>query len=70
MRYVNREVQMPAQPLAPSADEPSHDHRHTADHEVFDEDGLREDQPYAELEDDPDTYSTPHSSDSEGGGSW
>jgi len=70
MRYVNREVQMPAQPLAPSAGEPSQDHTHNADHEVFDEDSLREDQPYAELEDDPDTHSTPHSPDSEGGGSW
>jgi hypothetical protein len=67
---VNREVQMPAQPRDPSADEPTHDHTHNADHEIFDEDSLREDQPYAELEDDPDTDGTPGSPESEGSGSW
>ena len=46
---------MPAQPFAPSDDEPTHDHTHNADHEIFDEDSLREEQPYAELEDDPET---------------
>ena len=61
---------MPAQPLAPSADEPTHDHTHNADHEIFDEDSLREDQPYADLEDDPDTYRKPDSPESEGSGSW
>jgi hypothetical protein len=70
MRYVNREVPMPAQPLVPPAGEPTHGHTHDADHEIFDEDSLREDQPYAGLEDEPDTKSTPDSSESEGGGSW
>ena len=61
---------MPAQPLVPSADEPTHAHTHNADHEIFDEDSLREDQPYADLEDDPDTYRKPDSPESEGSGSW
>jgi hypothetical protein len=61
---------MPAQPRDPSADQPTHGHTHTADHEVFDEDSLREDQPYAKLEDDPDSTDAPDTSDSEGGGSW
>jgi hypothetical protein len=47
-----------------------HGHAHTADHEIFDEDSLREDQPYAKLEDDPDSTSLPDTSESEGAGSW
>jgi hypothetical protein len=61
---------MPAQSLAPSADEPTHGHTYDADHELFDEDSLREDQPYAELEDDPKTNHTPDGRESEGRGSW
>lgn len=61
---------MPAQPLAPSADEPTHGHTHNADHEIFDEDSLREDQPYAELEDDPETNHKQDVDESEGSGSW
>ena len=61
---------MPALPLDPSTDEPAHGHTHEADHEIFDEDSLREDQPYAQLEDAPEDYRTPRSPDSEGGGSW
>ena len=61
---------MPAQPRDPSADQPTQGHTHTADHEIFDEDSLREDQPYADLEDEPDLPSTPVRSDSEGAGSW
>ena len=61
---------MPAQPPAHSADEPTIGHTHNADHEIFDEDDLREDQPYAELEDDPGTSGTPASPESGGGGSW
>ena len=56
---------MPAQPLAPSANEPTHN----ADHEVFDEDSLREEQPYAELEDDPETNHKQDAAESEGSGS-
>ena len=61
---------MPALPLDPSTDEPTHGHSHEADREILDEDSLREDQPYAQLEDDPDDLGTPRSPDSEGGGSW
>jgi hypothetical protein len=60
---------MPAQPRDPSADETPHGHQHTADDEIFDEDSLREDQPYANLEDEPNTPSTPNSENA-GGGSW
>jgi hypothetical protein len=61
---------MPAHPRDPSADEPTQGHSHTADHEVFDEDSLREDQPYADLEDEMGTTSTPDAADPEGAGSW
>ena len=61
---------MPAQPLDPSTDEATRGHTHDADHEIFDEDSLREEQPYAQLEDDIDSHRTPSSPDSEGGGSW
>lgn len=63
---------MPAQSPDLSADEPTNGHTHTAEHEVFDEDSLQEDQPYADLEDDLDASSTTSSSEPEsgGGGSW
>jgi hypothetical protein len=61
---------MPEQPFDSSADERTHDHTHTADHEIFDEDGLREDQPYADLEDAPETDSPPDSPEPEVAGSW
>jgi hypothetical protein len=62
---------MPAQPFDSSAGERPHDHQHDADHEIFDEDDLREDQPYADLEDDVDsTSTTPSETESGGGGSW
>jgi hypothetical protein len=54
------------------ADEPTNGHTSPAEHEALDEDSLREDQPYANLEDDLDSTSTtsPSDSDSGGGGSW
>jgi hypothetical protein len=63
---------MPAQPFDPSADERAHDHHHDADHEIFDEDSLREDQPYADLEDERGTTGTQESPepDGSGSGSW
>lgn len=61
---------MPALPRDPSADQPTQGHAHTADHEVFDEDGLREDQPYAKLEDEPDVTGGPDASGPESDGAW
>ena len=63
---------MPAQSQGPSADEPTSGHTSPAEREAFDEDSLREDQPYADLEDELDSTSTTSSSepDSGGGGSW
>jgi hypothetical protein len=61
---------MPAQPRDPSADQPTQGHTHTADHEIFDEDSLREDQPYANLEDDPDATRGPDTSEPEGADAW
>ena len=61
---------MPAQPRDPSADQPTQGHTHTADHEIFDEDSLREDQPYANLEDDPDAIDGPDTSEPEDSRSW
>jgi hypothetical protein len=61
---------MPALPFDSSAGERTHDHHHDADHEIFDEDALREDQPYADLEDEPEVTGTPDSPEPEGAGSW
>ncbi len=70
LQYAIREVRMHEQPFDSSGEERTQGHTHNADHEVFDEDSLREEQPYAELEDELRSSSTPDSAEPEGGGSW
>jgi hypothetical protein len=74
LEYVIREVPMPTQPRVPSPDEPSVGKNHDdlalsadeADRDILDEDSLREDQPYAVLEEAPERYG-PHDSQKRGG---
>lgn len=66
---------MPAESLVPSADGPQ-THRHDAlpesetERDILDEDSLREDQPYTDLEETPSTYGPRGDDQPEGAGSW
>lgn len=65
---------MPPTPLVPSADEPglrdTHDATADDSRDILDEDGLLEDQPYAVLEENPESYGEQDGPTPEGAGSW